>query len=91
MKIKFLHFNMSAALDSKIITSESDIIQFLTLFDKNLKFKLLMRGSKDGFKGQTFLDKCSEKRNTVTIVKDTNGKVYGGYTDIAFDGSQQYK
>jgi hypothetical protein len=47
-----------------------------------------MRGSKDGFKGYTFLDKCSNKGKTVTIVKDKNGKVYGGFTDLVFDGSQ---
>lgn len=50
-----------------------------------------MRGSRDGFKGRTFLEKCCNKEKTVTIVKDTNGKVYGGYTDLVFDGSQQYK
>lgn len=41
-----------------------------------------MRGSVDGFKGQTFLNKCSNKGKTVTIVYDTNGKVFGGYTDM---------
>ena len=50
-----------------------------------------MRGSVDGFKGQTFLDKCSKKGKTVTIVKDTTGKVFGGYTDIVFDGSSSWK
>ena len=33
------------------------------------------------------LDKCCKKGKTVTIVKDTNGKVFGGYTDLEFDGS----
>ena len=45
-----------------------------------------MRGSVDGFKGQTFIDKCSRKGKTVTIVKDTNGKIFGGYTDLEFNG-----
>ncbi len=46
-----------------------------------------MRGFVDGFKRQTFLDKCCKKGKTLTIVQDTNGKVYGGYTDLEFDGS----
>ena len=50
-----------------------------------------MRGSVDGFKGQTFLDKCCKKGKTVTIVKDTNGRVFGGYTDLEFDGSNAWK
>jgi hypothetical protein len=43
-----------------------------------------MRGSIDGFKGQTFLDKCSNKGKTVTVVKDTLNKIFGGYTDLNF-------
>ncbi len=27
----------------------------------------------------------------VTIVKDTNGKVFGGYTDIEIDGKVEWK
>ncbi len=46
-----------------------------------------MRGSVDGFKDQTFLDRCYKKGKTVTIVKDYTGKVFGGYADVEFDGS----
>ena len=46
-----------------------------------------MRGSKDGFTGQTFLNKCLKKGKTVTIVKDISGKIFGGFTDLEFDGS----
>ena len=43
-----------------------------------------MRGSVDGFKFNTFIEKCSNKNKTVTIVKETDGKVFGGYTDLNF-------
>ena len=46
-----------------------------------------MRGSDHGFKGQKFLDRCCKKGETLTIVKDTLGNVFGGYTDIEFNGS----
>ena len=45
-----------------------------------------MRGSVDGFKAQTFIDRCNNKGKTVTIVKSTNGKVFGGYTDLNISG-----
>ena len=54
---------------------------FKSLFDREYKYNLLMRGSWDGFKGNTFLNKCSNKEKTVIIVKDTNSKIFGGYTD----------
>ena len=43
-----------------------------------------MRGSVDGYKIETFFEKCSNKKKTVTIVKATDGKVFGGYTDLDF-------
>ena len=46
-----------------------------------------MRGSVDGFKGTVFMDKCKNKGKTVTIVKSTDGKVFGCYTDLDFNGS----
>jgi hypothetical protein len=44
-----------------------------------------MRGSVNGYKIETFLEKCSKKKKTVTIVKATDGKVFGGYTDLDFE------
>jgi len=47
---------------------------------------LLLRGSIDGFKSSTFLNKCKGKGKTVTIVKDTTGRIFGGYLDMELDG-----
>ena len=46
-----------------------------------------MRGSVDGFSRNTFLSKCMNKGKTVTIVKDILGNIFGGYTDLSFNGS----
>ena len=35
--------------------------------------------------------KCNNKGKSVTIVKATNGKVFGGYTDLEFDGSGAWR
>jgi hypothetical protein len=41
-----------------------------------------MRGSVDGFNGQTFLNKCSNKGKTIVLIRDTKNKIFGGYTDL---------
>jgi len=46
-----------------------------------------MRGSVDGFKGSVFMDKCKNKGKTITIVKSTDSRVFGGYTDLNFNGN----
>ena len=50
-----------------------------------------MRGSEDGFSYETFSNKCFNKGETLTIVMDTEGNIFGGYTDINFDGSDAWK
>ena len=45
-------------IDSKIILSSNEVKTFKELFDKNQKFKLLYRGSKDGFLYNNFQGKC---------------------------------
>jgi hypothetical protein len=37
------------------------------------------------------LDKCSKKGKTVTIVKDTTGRIFGGFSDVEFDGSSSWQ
>jgi hypothetical protein len=44
--------------------------------------KLLYRGSRDGFGGQTILDKVVGKKEKVIVVKDTKDYVFGGYTNV---------
>jgi len=43
------------------------------------KFKLLWRGTRDGFAASTFHKNCDGKPNTLTIIRDTEGFIFGGY------------
>ena len=36
------------------------------------------------------MDKCCKKGKTVTIVKDTTGRIFGGYSDVELDGSNTW-
>jgi hypothetical protein len=60
----------------------------LSLLPNVKKFILLLRGSVDGFSSQVFKQKCQNKGKMICIVKDTNGKIFGGYTDIDFEYSK---
>jgi hypothetical protein len=48
-------------------------------------FKLLWRGSRDGFGADDFHARCDGHAGTVTLVLDTAGNIFGGFTPVAWD------
>ncbi|PKC69101.1 hypothetical protein RhiirA1_456404 [Rhizophagus irregularis] len=78
-------------IDSKIITIKhveliSKWIDRLEITDKleNLyKFKLILRGSRDGFMAEQFHEICDNQSSTVTIIKvQESNEILGGYNPI---------
>jgi hypothetical protein len=49
------------------------------------RFSLLWRGSRDGFGGRDFHSRCDLHANTLTVILDTNGNVFGGFTPVAWE------
>jgi hypothetical protein len=47
---------------------------------------LLYRGSRDGWQASDFHRTCDGHRNTLTIILDTTGNIFGGYTPIVWEG-----
>lgn len=47
--------------------------------------KKLFQGSKNGFTINSFYSKCNHKGKTVVIVRTTNGRTFGGFTNVAWD------
>lgn len=43
-------------------------------------WKLLYKATINGFKSEIFHKKCDHYKNTLTIIKSSNGNVFGGYT-----------
>jgi hypothetical protein len=78
---------------STILVDKSLQDQLLVLceFDAQEKWKLLYRASEDGFSAECFHMKCDLMPNTLTIVKSTNGNVFGGYTQAAWDSVRTKK
>lgn len=48
-------------------------------------YSLRYRATRDGFQSQDFHDKCDGVAPTVTIVRTSNGEIFGGYTDVYWD------
>jgi hypothetical protein len=68
-------------LDSLIVSS------FPALFTEfsRKQFSLLWRGSRDGFKASNFHGRCDGHANTLTVVLDTDGNTFGGFTPVEWE------
>ncbi|EXX54641.1 uncharacterized protein OCT59_001222 [Rhizophagus irregularis] len=84
-------FNNPKSIDSRIITIQhaeliSKWIDRLEITDKiknSYEFKLILRGSRDGFSPSKFHETCDNRSHTILIikVKDSN-EILGGYNPI---------
>ncbi len=69
--------------------SAAQQISFLALTGlKKKSFSLLWRGSRDGFDAAAFHLLCDGKANTVTVIKNTGGLIFGGFTSIPWSSSK---
>eukprot|EP00331_Platyophrya_macrostoma_P015794 CAMPEP_0176471350 /NCGR_PEP_ID=MMETSP0127-20121128/41082_1 /TAXON_ID=938130 /ORGANISM="Platyophrya macrostoma, Strain WH" /LENGTH=449 /DNA_ID=CAMNT_0017865985 /DNA_START=27 /DNA_END=1376 /DNA_ORIENTATION=+ len=82
-----------SSLDSKILKKAGDISLLKKWISEKAKptFKLIYRGSKDGYTASNFHSKCDNKGPTVVVIKSHLGKIFGGFTDVAWDSSNNYK
>jgi hypothetical protein len=52
------------------------------------RFSLLWRGSRDGFGACDFHSRCDGRGNTLTVILDTNGNIFGGFTPVEWESRQ---
>jgi hypothetical protein len=55
------------------------------------RFNLLWRGSRDGFTARKFHRRCDGRANTLTLISDTDGNVFGGFTPVKWESGSKYK
>jgi hypothetical protein len=48
---------------------------------------LLWRGSRDGFTAGEFHRRCDGRANTLTLILDTKGNIFGGFTPVEWESS----
>jgi hypothetical protein len=68
-------------LNSQIISDFPEIFREF----RGKQFSVLWRGSRDGFKSQTFHDRCDGHSNTLTVIFDTKGNIFGGFTPLKWE------
>ena len=56
----------------------------------NVKFELLWKGSRDGFKAATFHTKCNNQGPTLTVIKSQHDKVFGGFTSVPWTSANKW-
>jgi hypothetical protein len=66
------------------------ISDFPDLFDefRGRQFALLWRGGRDGFGARDFHSRCDGHANTLTLIEDTNGNIFGGFTPLEWESSE---
>jgi hypothetical protein len=67
-------------LDSVII---SEFPAILGDFQKK-QFSLLYRGSRDSFSASAFHARCNGRSNTLTVILDIDGNIFGGFTPLTW-------
>eukprot|EP01080_Neovahlkampfia_damariscottae_P005802 gene5802-9625_t len=77
--------------ESKLIEPKHGLILNKWVPQNTKKWKLIYRASKDGFTSQAFHKKCDSKGATLTVIKSSNGNIFGGYTSSSWDQTSTYK
>jgi hypothetical protein len=73
-------------LDSQIVSSCPAIFSMF----RRKTFRLLYRGSRDGFQASDFHRLCNGHPNTLTLVRSSNDSVFGGYSPVAWTSRNNY-
>jgi hypothetical protein len=76
----------AGAMNSAIVSGFPDVFAGF----RGKQFSLLWRGSSDGFASAEFHKRCDGRANTLTIIEDTDGNVFGGFTPLKWNNKSGY-
>jgi hypothetical protein len=74
-------FPAAPRFDSQIISAFPEIFAEF----RGKRFSLLWRGSRDGFSASEFHRRCDVHGNTLTVILDTEGNIFGGFTPVEWE------
>jgi hypothetical protein len=84
----------TGALPSLIVPDFPEIFEEF----RGRRFTLLWRGSRNSFRAFIFHSRCDGHANTLTVILDTDGNIFGGFTPVKWesrmvtgDGTNCYK
>lgn len=73
---------------SKILTHEMK--KALMKWSNEKSWELIFQGSKDGFTGKEFHNKCNDKGSTISVILTENGNIFGGYNPSPWKNTTAY-
>jgi cell division protein FtsB len=71
----------AGGIDSMIVSDVPEIIASSC----GKQFNLLWRGTRDGFGVGDFHSRCDRYANTLTLILDTDGNIFGGFTPVKWE------
>lgn len=76
-----------------VILSKDDFNNLTKLceFPQNFEWSLLYRGTRDGMNSESFHDKCDNHSNTITVIKSSNGNIFGAYSACMWDSTNNWR
>merc|ERR1719174_741410 len=79
-------------MDSTILVDEhhSHINSWFSSVGNSPNMILIFRASRDGWEAKDFHLKCDNQGPTLTVIKTTEGYIFGGYIDQSFKSSNKY-
>jgi hypothetical protein len=69
-------------LNSVIVDGLPEILEDVC---QQQRFVLLWRGSRDGFQPRDFHSRCDGHPNTLTLIQDSDGNIFGGFTPVEWE------
>lgn len=92
-RIKEISIHTVSRLDT-VLNINSQAVDFLynvvAMTHPSPKFKLLYRGSRDGFRAHNFHSRCDKKGPTVVIIQSDHGKIFGGFAGASWTSTSTY-
>ena len=80
-KIKTLNIDSNILNESK---RENEYIKKLNEWTGCKGMELIYRGTRDGMTNTVFHNKCDNKGETITLIKNEKGNIFGGYASISW-------
>lgn len=82
--------SLMSEMDSVILSQaqQFELISYLGMTDKILR--PCYRATRDGWRGYDFHNHCNFISNTLSIVKDTQGWIFGGFVETWWDNRGTY-
>jgi len=86
-KIKTLNLDSNILNESK---RGNEFIKKLNEWIGYKKMELIYRGTRDGMTNTAFHNKCDNKGETITLIKNEKGNIFGGYASIPWTSNNGY-